>query len=232
MTNSDPSPDSLVDRLMELYERAPVVRMLVAAYPPLTIAEAGVLAAYKWWRARRMYVFTEEIISLRLNPPEEQVKSREFCEAFGATALRVLETAREDKIRLFARLFASYVRQNDCTPEAFDALEEDLAILDDLSFREFQLLLVLRKYELQFPSTPDKNEAQRTRQYWDNFKVEATKHIGISNDELNPMLQRLIRTGLYQMITGTYWDYLGDRGYLTPRFAKFLQRLNLPDSQV
>lgn len=179
-----------------------------------------------------MYVFAEEIISLNLNPPEEQVKSREFCEAIGATALRVLETAREEKIRLFARLFASYVRQNDCTAEGFDAFEEDLQILDDLSYREFQLLLVLRKHELQFPSTPNENEVQRTGHYWDNFHSESTKLLGISDDELNPMLQRLVRTGLCQIITGTYWDYLGNRGYLTPRFAKFLQRLNMPDFQV
>ncbi len=91
-TAESPEPDSLVDRLMALYERAPIVRLVVAAHPPLAIAEAGLLATYKWWRHRRMYVLADEMIALNLNPSDEQVRSREFSEAFGETARRVLET--------------------------------------------------------------------------------------------------------------------------------------------
>jgi len=224
------SQDGLVSRIVALYERSPVARMVVAAYPPLAIAEAGILASYKWWRARRLYVFTDEIISLNLNATEEQVKSREFSEAFGAAAERVLQTKREEKIRLLARLFASYVETNDCSPEAFDAFEEELDILDEVGYREFQLPVVLWGHELRFPVDPRENELQRTEHYWRDFQSEATKKLGISIDELNAMLQRLTRTGLYQIITGNYWDYAGNRGYLTPLFERLLRNLRMKGS--
>ena len=226
------SQDGLVSRIVALYERSPVARMVVAAYPPLAIAEAGILASYKWWRARRLYVFTDEIISLNLNPTEEQVKSREFSEAFGAAAERVLRTKREEKIRLLARLFASYVETNDCSPEAFDAFEEELDILDEVEYREFQLLLVLWGHELQFPANSNENPAQRTEHYWRDFQAEVTKELGVGIDELNAMLQRLTRTGLYQIITGNYWGYLGDRGYLTPLFDRLLRKLRTQESKA
>jgi hypothetical protein len=217
--------DSLLDKIVSLYERAPVVRMLMAAYPPLAVTEAGLLATYKWWKQRRMYVFADEMLSLNLNPDEEQVKSRDFCEAFGSTASRVLEAKRDEKIRLFAKLFASYVRDNDTTSEAFDVFEEDLNILDELEYREFRLLLLLRRYELDNPPQPEQNQAQRTAPYWGDFQAEAAAAFQLSVDELNAMLQRVQRTGLYQPVTGTYWDYLGNRGFLTPLFERLLVRV-------
>jgi hypothetical protein len=203
--------------------------MLVAANPPLSVLQAGVFAAYTWWRARRMYVFGSDIISLGLNPPEEQVKSREFSEAFGAAAARVLNTKREEKIRLFAHLFASYVRQGEFAPETFDVYEEDLAVLDELGYREYQLLMLLRAYEAQYPPNDQENSVQRTSKYWVAFQREATNKLSIPINEFNAMLQRLTRTGLYEIISGTYWDYYGNRGTLSPRFEVFLRRIGSED---
>lgn len=217
--------EDLVSRVVGLCERSPLVRMLVAAYPPLAIAEAGLLATYNWWRWRRLYAFADDLISLNLNPSEEQVRSREFSEAFGATAERVLQTKREEKIRLFARLFASYVESNDCSAEAFDTFEEELDILDEVGYREFQLLVVLWGHESRFPVDSHENELQRTEHYWKAFQAEVTEKLGIGIDELNAMLQRLTRTGLYQIIVGNYWDYAGNRGYLTPLFERLLRNL-------
>jgi len=219
--------DSIVDRIMSMYERSPILRMVVASYPTLKVTEAGILAIYNWWRHRRMYVFADEIMSLNLEPTQQEVESREICEAFGATARRVLDTAREDKIRLFARLFASFVREGRFTPESFDNFEEDLSILDELGYREFQLLLVLRKYELQFPLQEGVNQAQRTAKYWSTFKTEAVKTLNIPEEDIDAALQRLTRTGLYQIITGTYWDYAGDRGHLSPNFPRLLKRVGM-----
>src|ERR1035441_9376033 len=205
--------DGLVGKLVSMYERSPVLRMVVAAYPPLSVTESGLLATYKWWKARRMYVFADELVSLNLNPPEEQVKSREFCEAFGATASRVLETKREEKIRLFAHLLAAYVKGEDTTPKAFDDFEAQLNILDDLEYREFELLLLLRDFETKYPLQTDENQCQRTGRYWKALQERVQTQFDLSEEEMDAVLQRLIRTGLYHLITGNYWDYTGNRGH-------------------
>ncbi len=227
MADQNNVQDSLVDNLVSMYERAPVVRMLVAAHPPAAIAEAGILAVYKWWKHRRLYVFTDEIITLELNPPEEQVRSREFCEAFGATSRRVLETRREEKVRLFARLFVSFINRNAFNEDALETFDEDLAVLDDLGFREFELLLLIHKQELQFPSTAEENQAQRTSRYWTIFQADAIATFKITAAELDAMLQRLVRTGLYVSIAGSFWDYSGGRGYLTPLYESLLANLQV-----
>jgi hypothetical protein len=155
------------------------------------------------------------------------VKTREFAEAFGATARRVLDTEREEKIRLFAKLFASYVRQGEFGPASFDAFDEELSIVEEISYREFRLLLILHKYEMQRPLMPNENQVMRTAEYWPAFLVEAASELAVHEDALDAMLQRLVRTGMYQIITGTYFDYLGNRGYLTPLFDGLLRRLTV-----
>lgn len=42
MAHSDSSHDSVVDGLVKLYERSPIVRMLVAAYPRSAIGRSWV----------------------------------------------------------------------------------------------------------------------------------------------------------------------------------------------
>jgi hypothetical protein len=231
VTPESASQEDLVSRVVGLYERSPIVRMLVAAHPPLAIAEAGLLATYNWWKTRRLYAFADDIISLNLNPTEEQVRSREFSEAFGAAAERVLQTKREEKIRLFARLFASYVESKDSSAEGFDTFEEELDILDEVGYREFQLLVVLWGHESRFPVDPHENELERTGHYWKDFQAEVTKKLGVGTGELNAMLQRLTRTGLYQIIVGNYTDYVGNRGYLTPLFERLLRNLRMKESK-
>ncbi len=100
-------------------------------------------------------------------------------------------------------------------------------ILDEVGYRKFQLLLVLRRYEAQFPARPDQNQAQRTHPYWNDFLTESTRTLNIAVDELEAMLQRLTRTGLYQIVTGSYMDYSGGRGYLTPLFDSLLEKLQV-----
>ena len=223
------NPDTAVDRVLAEYERSPLLRMIVAAYPPAAVVEAGILATYKWWRERRLYVFADELTLLHLNPTEDEVKTRQFAEAFGATARRVLDTEREEKIRLFAKLFASYVSHGEYSSATFDEFDEELSIVEEISYREFRLLLILHKYEVQRPLMANENQVMRTAESWPAFRVEAASELDISEDVLDAMLQRLVRTGLYQIITGTYFDYHGNRGYLTPLFDGLLGKLHLTE---
>jgi len=56
---------------------------------------------------------------------------------------------REDKIRLFADLFSNYC-QNRCFDADADIYEEHMNILQDLSYREFQILSILARFEHEY----------------------------------------------------------------------------------
>jgi hypothetical protein len=51
---SDPGP---LEKMIQLYQRSPVLRMLVKTNPYSAVAEVGVLASYEWFRARRLETF-------------------------------------------------------------------------------------------------------------------------------------------------------------------------------
>ena len=154
------------------------------------------------------------------------MRSTEFIEGFIAAAARVENTRREEKIRLFALLFRSYWETGTFTPESFDQYEEELAIVDELSYREFMLLSILDRLEQQHPLQPGMNRLQRARTFWTEFQKKAAETLGIDPAEVEAHLQRLSRTGLYQPITGSYLDYEGGLGYLTLRFVRLKTRLD------
>jgi hypothetical protein len=221
-------PEQFLDLLgkgVELYQRSPVVRMIVKLYPPATVVEAGVLGTYEYFRRRRMLVFADELQKLNLEVEEDKLKDKQFFDAFSATARRVLDSTQDEKIRMFAHLFTSFVRGRHL--ERIDEFEEVLSILDDLSLREFQVLLILQRHETAIPDQPKQNKLERANQFWNTFSTDVEREVGLPKAELAGTLARLNRTGLYQTIVGAYLNYGGDRGYLTPLFARFIDVLDL-----
>lgn len=218
-------PADLFRKIVGAYERSPVLRMLVAINPSLGIAESAILGTYAYFQHRRMEVFTDELTTLGLNITEDDVRRKKFFDTFTSTVRHAAAESRDKKIRLFARLFANHLKTKDST--SIDLYEEHLSVLDDLSEREFELLLLLRKYETEHPHQGNENRLKRAQKFWDAFAEEAERSLHIPADQLESSLDRLTRTGLYQTIVGGYWDYTGGRGYLTPRFDSFVKALGL-----
>jgi hypothetical protein len=133
--------------------------MLVKLCPPLAIAEAGILGTYAWFQHRRLEVFADEFTTLGLHITEEEAVKREFFDAYTSTARHVLSESRDAKIRLFARLFATFVQTGCSTP--IDRYEEYLQLLDEISETEFSLLLLLARHERKQPQDPAENRLQR-----------------------------------------------------------------------
>jgi len=210
---------------IEAYQRSPVLRMLVKLFPPLTVAEAGILSTYAWFQNRRLQVFADEFTALNLAVSEEDAKRREFFDAYTSTAQHVLSESRDAKIRLFARLFGEFIKGGCTTP--IDRYEEFLLTLDEISEREFKLLLLLGRHEANHPMQQGDNRLSRTTRFWADFVIGAQKELGVDQDSLDAMLGRLARTGMYQEITGAYFDYGGGRGYLTSTFTEFLSALGV-----
>ena len=212
----------MLDKVVALYLQNPVLRTFVRVFPYgglMDVAVAAFNEAYK----HRMDVFYEELILLNINPATERLKEREFVDAFIATSRRVVETTQDDKIRRFAAMFTSYC--NGGCFESVDHFEEYLSILDELSNREFQVLLILNKYEEKYPIKSGDSPLQRATGIWGAFADEVEKQVGIGLAELTPILTRSQRTGLYEHFTGAYMDYSGGKGCLSPLFHRFLAAL-------
>jgi|ERR1051326_999571 hypothetical protein len=210
---------------LESYQRSPVLRMLVKLYPPLAVAEAGILGTYSWFQNRRVGLFAEEFTTLGIAFTAEDAKRREFFDAYTATATHVMQESRDEKIKLFARLFGQFVKGGCTAP--IDRYEEYLQLLDEISEREFELLLLLHRYEVKNEQIISENRLQQAMNYWPNFTAEARDRFQIDEGTLEAMLVRLTRTGMYKEITGTFLGYGGGIGYLTALFVEFKSALGI-----
>jgi len=127
----------------------------------------------------------------------------DFCHATLITVAAAARAGRTEKVHLFARLLSNYDRFVSGSIE--DDYEEMLRVLDDMSLREYHILLLLRGYEMQFAQ--EIAEAQRQQGipvnvrrwaggHWEDF-VYRLPQLGVPEDEIPSMLVRLRRTGLY-----------------------------------
>jgi hypothetical protein len=219
-----------MESVADWYESNVLLRVgAIACAPPThgitAILDVGILSTFAFLRRSRLRAFMSELTVLNLHPSEEEVRSKEFLEAYLATASKVVETKREEKIRLFSHLFWNYWRDANFTPETYDIYEEDLRIIDELGYREFVVLSILYKYETNTIKSVGDNPLQFARKFWKDFEIEVKESTDIEANELEGYLQGISRTGLYQPITGAYLDYGGGLGYLTPRFQKLKSRL-------
>jgi DNA-binding MarR family transcriptional regulator len=169
----------------------------------------------------------EEIPDAKL---EVLAQSPDFVHCLSVTAERVVHARREAKIRMFARLLAQGA--TDAAPVSYsDQYEELLAILDELSLREFRALMILRHHEESRPrlsgSTPT-SELNRINTFWFEFLADLREQIGLEAGETDGFLIRLSRSGLFGLLsvglgTGSLRGpgmVAGAKGILTPQFRR------------
>lgn len=172
----------------------------------------------------RLRTFFDELEAAKIPPREDLIRSEDFLHAYFATVRAVLNTRRREKIQLFAKLFSSYVKGEHV--KTVDGYEEYLAVLDDLSYREFQVLLILHRCEQKTPRNEGENDFQWASQFWQEFLEEVSRVVGLPQNQIPGMLARLNRTGLYKTLTGIS----GDMGALTPNFQSFILALGINES--
>ena len=133
------------------------------------------------------------------------------------TTRYALNSRRREKIELFARLLKSSVGTDG--PQDTDEYEAFLEILDELNYRELQALAVLDSYSDR-PSTSDQNDLQWTNTFWEEFVARLSRELKVPQDEVTDFMNRISRTGCYEMFTGRYLDYTGGKGKLTPTYKR------------
>ena len=214
----------IILKLGERYEKNPILRGLIQLIPFGLGSGVDVALSTRLQKIReeRTRTFFDELAEGRILLQPELLESEDFLHCFFATMEATLNTRRREKIRLFARLLKA-----STLPGSFsgtDEYEEHLDTLDQLSFREVSILVTLEKYESRFPKSDTENDLHRANRFWNQFTTELVEKLQIPKEEIDAVLTRLNRTGSYETFIGSYWEYTGGKGKLTPLYFR-LKRL-------
>jgi hypothetical protein len=182
---------------LEKYSRT-ALSALAQANPISAAIDVGL----KVLEEERLRTWIEEMASRGIKLSPEQLKNKEILHAFRITLKAILNVHRHEKIKRFAALFSCFVNVSEGKP--IDRYEEALKILDDLSEIEFQILLILNRFECENPPPPGANALQRIITYWSDFRDQCRSNLNIDRDELRGRLGRMTRTGLIQSLDISY----------------------------
>jgi len=217
-----------IQPLLAKYERNRVIRGLIQLVP-FGIGSAIDVVLTKTLekiQAERATAFFDELASGNVIVDESLLESEDFLHAYYATTRAALNSRKREKIRMFARLLKSSLKENEISN--IDEYEDFVKILDELSYRELMALKILDEFSVT-PRPEDQNDLEWTNQFWDKFEKHLTAELSIPGDQVVDFMNRIARTGCYEMFMGGYFDYTGGRGKLTStyqRLKKFIEEEN------
>jgi hypothetical protein len=168
-------------------------------------------------REQRAKAFFDELSNGNMIVDEALLESEDFLHSYFATAKMALNSRRREKIQMFARLLKSSISGEG--PQDSDEYEDFLGILDELSYRELQALAIMDEFS-SLPRTEEQNDLTWTDTFWDKFVNRLEEKLKIPSEEVSDFMNRISRTGCYEMFTGSYWDYTGGKGKLTPTYKR------------
>jgi hypothetical protein len=214
--------DFNMEKLLARYENNRVVRGLVQLIPlgvggAIDVVLTGTLNKIREERSR---TFFDELAKTSTPLDPSVLQSEDFLHCYFSTVRYALNSRRREKIEMFARLLKASL--DDAGPKDVDEYEEFLGILDDLSYREIQVLALMDAFSNR-PRSKDQNDLQWTNTFWDEFEDRVIRELGVPRGEVSDFMNRISRTGCYEMFTGGYFDYTGGKGKLTPMYRRLKQ---------
>lgn len=221
-----------IDRLALRYSKSTTLRTFVQLLNPVGISVGSALDAALTTRIanirnERLRCFFDELERGRIDLTQEVIESEDFLHSYFSTVRAVLNTKHREKLHLFARLLAHYY--SGTPQEHLDQHEEYLSLLEDISFREFQVLTILHRFEAEAVADAHARgeEMNGAGPLWDEFVRAVVSQTGIPQEEIAGVLARLNRTGLYKTFSGARFGLRADTGQLTPNFRAFIKVLGL-----
>jgi hypothetical protein len=214
-----PTPPDLAigtpQRAARGYRNNPKLRALVeglgAFIPGVTAANTYIVERLSALERQRREALFEYLDEAGAELTDELIESEDFLHCFTITMRAAQQTRRTEKIRLLARLLVSTIRDQEQTVSDVDEYEEFLGILDDMSVREIRVMAVLDRFQARGTLGSVK---------WEDRKQQVVDEIGILPDEIDGVLVRLMRTGLYSEDVYSLWGGTMTEGKLTPRWHR------------
>lgn len=195
--------------LAEQYESKPLVRALAAFVSgsiPVLGAIPSALDAFALARIgeviqERQKAFFDELAKDDIYLTDDLIESDDFLHSFMITFAAAQRTRKKEKIQRFARLLINGVRLHSLQSSH---LEEFTSILEDLSDREFDILLMIKEVE----QSAKLGAAGKTT--WNSLVEKANSRYEINFKMLSALVTRLDRTGLVQSGT-SYGTQAGEQ---------------------
>jgi len=211
------STDGILDELRDFYIDDPCVNFLVQVLSGFSFGVAGgfhaaLVATIQSYQKERLKTYFDELAKGNIDLSEEDIQNEDFLHAFFATTKAASATRNREKIKLFAKLFGTYCNEKEF--DKIDKYEEWLSILEEITYREFQILLVFRN---EPPIKPVNKEKKQ-----EYYQLIGEK-LAIDAKEVEGWLFRLERTGLCANLGG--WG--GGVFEIRPNFDSFLKALGL-----
>lgn len=205
--------------LLKKYERNRVIRGLIQLVPYGVggLVDVILVETLKKIQRERTATFFEELAQGDALIDEDLLKSEDFIQAFFLTAKYALNTRRREKIQLFARLLKNSITKNSIPN--LDEFEEMAGILDQLEYREVIALRILDEYS-SLARGEGENDLIWTNKFWENFEKKLEELLEVPNNQIGDFMNRITRTGCYEIFTGSYYGYTGGKGKLTPTYLK------------
>jgi hypothetical protein len=100
-----------------------------------------------------------------------------------------------------------------------DEYESFLEILDELNYRELRALAILDSFS-ESPRTAEQTEIEWTKTFWDDFANRLTIELGVPQDAGKDFMNRISRTGCFELYAGSYIGDTGAKGKLTATYKR------------
>lgn len=163
----------------------------------------------------------------------ELIESDEFINRLMIVLHAMESTNQREKIILFARL----LRNRDFNSSSGAIFEEQLSILEQLSLHELKILVTLDKYEestkdnLEYIENSRVHYLIKNSKYFFDFMEEIKNMLSFSSiEDVEGMLSRLTRTGLYEQISLTFPGANRSVGKLTPLYYALKEVIKLNEA--
>lgn len=172
---------------------------------------------------RKSKILFEELSAGRLSINKASLSQNDLLWKLEIACRAIHRTKREEKIKIFAHLILGAEEKGAVRDS--DEFEYYFTIVDELNYRELELLKVLDRYyqelrEKDFFS--DKELHNEVSNNWPAFLNEAAEKLSIGEFEVGNMLQRLASKGCYEPLRG-YGSPIG--GHLTHTYDRIKEIL-------
>jgi len=221
---------NIVGELSNYYSDKPVIRSLLQLVPGWSSADTLLQQRASEIRSERMRAFFNELAAGKHELTEELIKTDDFLHCFFCTLRAALNTRQVEKIKMMARLLDSSLSPDIDT--STDEYEELLSILDSISLREFNALIILFRLEQSNPQKEghaqraergSQEEWSHVKSYWDTFRSKVISSLNVPENSFRDFMAKMERTGLYFRIFGGPVGYTGNYGRTTSLFTRLIQ---------
>lgn len=212
--------------LIKAYSDNIALRGLMQFSPLSAAIDVAIISKYSEILRIKNKVFFSALESAEIDLTQEIIESNEFLHCFFITYNAAMKSRREEKILLFAKVLKNSLK--NVVNQNIDQYEEIIQIIEDISYREFLILLKIYELEKQHPLNvvPADNDGKRALRFWNEVEHFLEQELNIVVEDQEAILVRLARTGLYLTFKGVYLDDTKGRGKTTGLLETIIKLLD------